>query len=170
MAGKVNVEMSILAGLIVFTYHHSRDEGWTALAEAILGGGFTVVNAHPIKSEMLVATPKAQAKEPIQLDIAIVCRRAADTPLDKPAVGIAVTAAKDKLSRLNGCGFALSQNDERTVIFGQLLTTIRSADEVDGISEAVENALKGAVSERQRDTESRPAGLSARSSIAAREA
>ena len=26
-------------GLLVFTYHHSRDEGWTALAEAILGRG-----------------------------------------------------------------------------------------------------------------------------------
>ena len=141
-------------GLLVFTYHHSRDEGWTALAEAILGGGFTVVNAHPIKSEMSVATPKAQAKEPIQLDIAIVCRRAADTPLNKPAVDIAVTAAQDKLSRLKGACFTLSRNDERTVIFGQLLTTIRSADEVNDIAEAVENAIKGAISERQGDMQS----------------
>ena len=62
-------------GLLVFTYHHSRDEGWTALAEAVLGAGFFVVNAHPLKSEMSVATPKAQTKEPIQLDIAIVCRK-----------------------------------------------------------------------------------------------
>ena len=42
-------------------------------------GGFVVVNSHPVKSEMSVATPKSQAKEPIQLDIIIVCRKAAAT-------------------------------------------------------------------------------------------
>ena len=62
-------------GLLVFTYHHSRDEGWTALAEAILGAGFVVVNTQPVKAEMSVATPKSQTKEPIQLDIIIVCRK-----------------------------------------------------------------------------------------------
>ena len=56
-------------------YHHSRDEGWKALADAVLGGGFTVVNSQPVKAEMSVATPKSQAKEPIQLDIIIVCRK-----------------------------------------------------------------------------------------------
>ena len=62
-------------GLLVFTYHHSRDEGWTALAEAVLGAGFSVVNSQPVKAEMSVAAPKSQAKEPIQLDIIIVCRK-----------------------------------------------------------------------------------------------
>ena len=50
---------------MVFSYHHSREEGWQALAEAILAAGFTVVNAQPVKAEMAVATPKSQAKEPI---------------------------------------------------------------------------------------------------------
>ncbi len=62
-------------GLLVFTYHHSRDDGWKALADAILGAGFVVVNSHPVKSEMSVAAPKSQAKEPIQLDIVVVCRK-----------------------------------------------------------------------------------------------
>jgi putative DNA methylase len=46
-------------GLLVFTYHHSRDEGWKALAEAVLGSGFAVVNTQPVKAEMSVATPKS---------------------------------------------------------------------------------------------------------------
>ena len=62
-------------GLLVFTYHHSRDEGWEALAEAIIGSGFVIINSQPVKSEMSVATPKAQTKEPIQLDIILVCRK-----------------------------------------------------------------------------------------------
>ena len=49
-------------GLLIFTYHHSRDEGWKALAEAVLGAGFIVVNSQPVKSEMSVATPKSRAE------------------------------------------------------------------------------------------------------------
>ena len=125
-------------GLLVFTYHHSRDEGWTALAEAVLGAGFIVVNAQPLKSEMSVATPKAQTKEPIQLDIAIVCRKASPKLLDKPTRVKALLAAREKLSRLESVGFKLSRNDERIVFFGQLLTTIHSVAEIGEITEAVE--------------------------------
>jgi putative DNA methylase len=64
-------------GLLVFTYHHSRAEGWTSLAEAVLGAEFALVNAHPLKAEMSVAAPKSQAKEPIQLDVVLVCRKRA---------------------------------------------------------------------------------------------
>ena len=39
------------------------------------GAGFHFVNAHPVKAEMSVATPKFQAKEPIQLDVILVCRK-----------------------------------------------------------------------------------------------
>ena len=129
-------------GLLVFTYHHSRDEGWTALAEAVLGAGFIIVNAHPLKSEMSVAIPKAQTKEPIQLDIAIVCRKASPRLLDKPEQVQALLAAREKLSRLESVGFDLSRNDERAVLFGQLLTTIRSVAEIGEITERVEKALE----------------------------
>src|SRR5207237_3377114 len=69
-------------GLLVFTYHHSREEGWQALADAVLGSGFTFINSQPVRGELSVAAPKSQAKEPIQLDIILVCRKArADRPL-----------------------------------------------------------------------------------------
>ena len=128
-------------GLLVFTYHHSRDEGWSALAEAILGAGFIVVNTHPLKSEMSVATPKAQAKEPIQLDTAIVCRKASPKPLDKPEPAKVLSAAQEKLSRLESVGFKLSRNDKRIVLFGQLLITIRSVAEISTIAKVVESVL-----------------------------
>ena len=135
-------------GLLVFTYHHSRDEGWAALAESVLGAGFIVVNAHPLKSEMSVATPKAQTKEPIQLDIAIVCRKASPRLLDKPEQIKALLAAQEKLSRLESVGFKLSRNDERAVLFGQLLTTIGSVSEIGEITEAVKNTLTGSADVR----------------------
>jgi putative DNA methylase len=127
-------------GLLVFTYHHSRDVGWTAVAEAILDAGFAIVNSHPLKAEMSVATPKAQAKEPIQLDIGIVCRKASTDFLDRPSRTAAIATALEKLSRLESAGFALSRNDQKIVLFGQLLTTLRSAAELHDVAQAVERS------------------------------
>jgi putative DNA methylase len=117
------------SGLLVFTYHHSREEGWTALAEAILGAGFVVANSQPVKAEMSVATPKAQAKEPIQLDIILVCKKRSYLSPAPPSTEEAREAARKKMDRLHAAGFKLSRNDQKVVLFGQLLTTLRSPEE-----------------------------------------
>lgn len=112
-------------GLLVFTYHHSRMDGWTSLADAVVGAGFSLVNCHPVKSEMSVAAPKAQAKEPIQLDVVLVCRKqAADTRKRadaKIAFQRAIEHATAKAKRLNDCGLTLSVNDRRVVLISQFL-------------------------------------------------
>jgi len=128
-------------GLLVFSYHHSRDDGWKSVAEAILGAGFCVVNSQPIKAEMSVATPKAQAKEPIQFDIILVCRKAGSgrTPPDAEA---ALAAARSKIQRLQRAGFRLSRNDLKVVCFGQILTTLRSIDALDALPDAVDEQLR----------------------------
>jgi len=126
-------------GLLVFTYHHSRDEGWAALSHAVLASGFAVVNSHPVKAEMSVAAPKSQAKEPIQLDIIIVCRKQNTSRLKKPlTVQEAVESAKSKLRRLLEQGFTLSRNDRKIVLFGQLLATLRVPREAADIARIAE--------------------------------
>ena len=109
-------------GLLVFTYHHSRDEGWSAVAEALTKAGFVIVNSHPVKAEMSVATPKSQAKEPIQLDIILVCRKAYKSTSNLQTETDAMVSAHQKLVRLQEAGFELSANDRKVVIAGQLLT------------------------------------------------
>ncbi len=115
-------------GLLVFTYHHSRKEGWISLVNAIYAAGFTVVNAHPVRAEMTVATPKAQAKEPIQLDMVLVCKKKAlDTRVCGGANGTmedAVVRANEKLSRLKSIGLTLSRNDRRIVFVGQFVASL----------------------------------------------
>ncbi|MEX2176621.1 MAG: DNA methyltransferase [Pirellulaceae bacterium] len=118
-------------GLLVFSYHHSRDEGWRSLAEAILGSGFHVVNSHPVKAEMSIATPKSQAKEPIQLDMILICRKqGASPPHPANSPRQAIERASAKLARLAEAGFALSRNDRRIVIIGQLLTAISDPSDI----------------------------------------
>jgi len=116
-------------GMLVFTYHHSREEGWESLAEAVFKAGFRFVNCHPVRAEMSVGTPKSQAKEPIQLDIIVVCRKAANAPQPADPARSLATARK-KLARLSGAGFALSRNDCKIVLIGQLLAAAKNCDEV----------------------------------------
>jgi putative DNA methylase len=117
-------------GLLVFTYHHSRAEGWHSLARAVMRAGFFVVNSHPVKSEMSVATPKVQAKEPIQLDIILVCRKASHLEVRPPSRETALKASRAKLHRMEKAGFQLSRNDRKVTLFGQLLTILRAEHEI----------------------------------------
>jgi putative DNA methylase len=106
-------------GLLVFSYHHSRADGWASLAAAIFGAGFSVVEAHPVRAEMSVATPKSQASEPIQLDVLLVCRKRANDPrptrAPQAAWEHAEVVANNRCARLTAAGFALSLHDRRVV-------------------------------------------------------
>lgn len=128
-------------GLLAFTYHHSRDDGWSALADAVIKAGFVVVNTHPVKSEMSVAAPKSQAKSPIQLDIILVCKKAA-AAVGRSDVPNALRSGRDKLRRLRTAGFQLSRNDRKIVLYGQLLTTLNSSSEVDAFAGHVRGDLE----------------------------
>lgn len=63
------------AGLLAFSFHHSRPEGWAAIYEAIEGAGLVVAASHPVHAELRVSSPKSVAKDPISLDAILVCRR-----------------------------------------------------------------------------------------------
>ncbi|PIV23179.1 MAG: hypothetical protein COZ69_08245 [Deltaproteobacteria bacterium CG_4_8_14_3_um_filter_45_9] len=112
-------------GLLIFTYHHSRNEGWRSVLEAIVRADFAIVATHPIKAEMSVAKPKFQAKEPIDLDIIIVCRKR-DTTLtessdSKRIIKNATQEAAEQVARLNGSGRSLSRNDVYVILMSQII-------------------------------------------------
>ena len=110
-------------GLLVFTFHHSRVEGWCSLLGSIVNGGFHVVAVHPIRSEMTGATPKHQAKEPIGFDAVFVCRKAEETKaVDLSTVPWnAEIAAKSQLHRLTQAGFNVSVNDIRLLVLSHAI-------------------------------------------------
>ena len=115
-------------GLMVFSYHHSRDDGWTSVATAVLNAGFKLVQAQPVKAEMSVAMPKLTAKSPIDLDVLMVCRKAANDLRPKASVENALRTAEAKawakVQRFNKTGRMLSLNDVRIVVFSQVLVEI----------------------------------------------
>ena len=124
-------------GLLVLSYHHSRESGWTAVAEAILGAGFSIVQSHPVKAEMSVAAPKSKAKQPIDLDVLIVCRKKDRDTRRQLSHQMVLSAAEEvgeeRIRRFNAAGRTLSRNDVRVVILSQLIVELsagRSANDV----------------------------------------
>ena len=115
-------------GLMVFSYHHSRDDGWAAVAEAVWGAGFDVVQAQPVKSEMSVATPKSRARSPIDLDILLTCRKRKSGKARQGAEGgilkAAIRSAEKQTMRFNQAGRELSENDVRVIMHSQLLVEL----------------------------------------------
>jgi putative DNA methylase len=124
-------------GALVFTYHHSRPDGWVAMATAIWRVGFFVINAHPVRAEMSLATPKSQAREPIQLDVILVCRKLPQGPRPAApgaaALPRALTRAVAKAARLRSKGFDLSRNDRRVILYSQFLAELGPATEATGL-------------------------------------
>lgn len=143
-------------GLLAFTYHHSRPEGWRCVLQALMQAGFGITAAHPIKAEMSVAMPKLQAKEPIDLDIILVCRKRSRLPTHRwngDLWGTVAPPAEAQISRLREAGRKLSRNDVRIIVTAQLLRqlsrspTLESAlhllDSANGDTEALIDRIHG---------------------------
>lgn len=107
-------------GTLAFTFHHSREEAWVAVASAIRAAGLQVVAAHPVKAEMSVAIPKAQAKEPINLDLIVVCKKQG-TYDAAPSLDQLLTEAEGVVERYNQIGIELSRGDVRVILMGGFL-------------------------------------------------
>ncbi|MGH9365037.1 MAG: DNA methyltransferase, partial [Thermoanaerobaculia bacterium] len=114
-------------GLLVFTYHHSRSEGWRCLLHSLTAADLVVVAAHPIKAEMSVAQPKHQAINPVDLDVILVCRkrRTWTTPLrcERPN-DAAREWARDQIARFVDVGRPVGKNDIRVILMAQLLCAL----------------------------------------------
>lgn len=94
-------------GILMFSFHHSRPEGWKAIESAIIASGFKVIETYPVYAELSASTPKAATREPITIDMLIVCKHKSDCPSDtsfKLTPSICINALEEN-------GFKLSKKD-----------------------------------------------------------
>jgi len=141
-------------GLLIFTYHHSRPEGWSAILEAIHEAGFYVEATHPVKSEMSASIPKQQARSPIDVDIIIVGRKLAliepfpEVPVDLFSECVGETS--EIVEAFNRSNRRLSRSDITVIMMARLITTLSRARDLEEILSYLSSAEKemGAVVER----------------------
>ncbi|MCA1565729.1 MAG: DUF1156 domain-containing protein [Acidobacteria bacterium] len=110
-------------GVLSFSFHHSRNEGWLAIYEAITKAGFQIAATHPIYGEMKGANPKSATKEPITLDAILVCKKSVGIYDHAENIIEAIKAKTDIIIKeLKSSGFTLSQADTYVVTMSQALT------------------------------------------------
>lgn len=104
-------------GQLAFSFHHSRIDGWIAIAYALKQSGFFVVDTFPIHAELMASTPKASAKEPISLDAIIICGKTTSSLDDDDIIQSAISF----LHVFNDHGKTLSSSDVFVVCCSQCL-------------------------------------------------
>lgn len=143
-------------GVLAFSFHHSRAEGWAAIYEAISNAGLAVVAVHPVHAELRAASPKTAAKDPISLDAILVCRKRAFA-LPRSQVSKDANRAVELLANgLQDAGMTISAGDRFVIGAAQTLiaraTDALSFDEIKAHLEAVRQAV-GPKQENPADAE-----------------
>jgi adenine-specific DNA methylase len=130
-------------GLLAFTYHHSRPEGWRCVLQALMEAGFGISAVHPIKAELSVAMPKLQSKEPIDLDIILVCRKRSHMTAHRwngDLGGTVAPRARAQVDRLRISGRRLSRNDVRIIVMAHLLRQVSRSPTMDSALQLLSSA------------------------------
>ena len=133
-------------GILAFTYHHSRAEGWSAVLKALMAAGFGITAVQPVKAEMSVAMPKHQAKAPIDLDIIVTCRKRSMLGAWRWSGDLwhtVVSAATEQVTRFRQAGRKLSRNDVRIILMSQLIRWLSTSHTVEDALRFLETAADG---------------------------
>lgn len=108
-------------GIMAFSFHHSRPDGWSAIFEAIAEAGFQVTASHPVHAELKGASPKSSAKNPISLDAILVCRKAPKHKLPVATDFQFDAVSRTAVARFETNGMTLTDGDRFVIGAGLLL-------------------------------------------------
>ena len=111
-------------GLLAFTFHQARVEGWVALMTSLAEAGWLVTAIQPVTGEMSTSITKSGVKEPSSLDSIVVCRpyeSASNQSYDQEAT---LASAKVRLRALIDGGVRVGAADIRSVTRGSVLASL----------------------------------------------
>ncbi len=114
-------------GILAFSFHHSRPEGWAAIYEAIVNAGLEIVAAHPVHAELRGASPKSAAKEPISLDAILVCRKREGRTVAEKGFDQVLARTKALTGILAEADMRISAGDRFVIAASQLLVALAGA-------------------------------------------
>lgn len=107
-------------GVLAFSFHHSRAEGWAAIHEAVRVAGLAVVAAHPVHAELRAASPKTAARAPISLDAILVCKKKSQARAQGGKWSV-LENTQQLASQLESAGMTISLGDRFVIGASQML-------------------------------------------------
>jgi len=133
-------------GVLAFSFHHSRPEGWAAIYEAIIAAGLSVVAAHPVHAELRASSPKTAAREPISLDAILVCRKRGATSVPFYVETTIIKKAVLLAHKLQTAGLSISAADYFVIAASQAIISTSpealSFEQMERRLESLQLALK----------------------------
>lgn len=108
-------------GVLAFSFHHSRAEGWAAICEAITTAGLAVVAAHPVHAELRAASAKIAAKDPISIDAILVCKKRPQFTLHHMDERTVIAETEALAKQLEHAGMIISTADRFVILASQML-------------------------------------------------
>ncbi len=115
-------------GLLIFSYHYSRVDGWAALSQSVYEAGFYVAQSYPVYAELSASTPKSRAKNPIFVDAILVCKKKEVNELPvldvQKALEKAIETTAFQLNRLAAVAFELTDGDKFVVWMSQFFVAL----------------------------------------------
>jgi adenine-specific DNA methylase len=115
------------SGNLIFTYHHSRTEGWVSVYNAIAGAGFRITKVVPIKAEMSVSVSILAAKRPINYDLVFVCRKILpDDDIEDIQLLFEDINIDYVLDKFTSAGLKFSIGDKMILLYGEILRCLSS--------------------------------------------
>lgn len=108
-------------GILTFSFHHSRADGWAAIYEAIEAAGLAVVASHPVHAELSASSPKVASGDPISLDAILVCRKRETLLAETCDASSPRGRAEELATELEASGLRLSNADRFVIAASQLL-------------------------------------------------
>ncbi|UWZ85267.1 DNA methyltransferase [Occallatibacter riparius] len=134
-------------GVLAFSFHHSRAEGWAAIYEAVTAAGLQVVAAHPVHAELRGSSPKNAAKDPISLDAILVCRKSGETKARELGYDDVLYATEHYAKMLSAGGMNISNADRFVIAASQMLISACSQrltfEQINAALELVRLRLQG---------------------------
>jgi putative DNA methylase len=127
-------------GVLAFSFHHSRAEGWAAIYEAVTTAGLSVIAAHPVHAELRAASPKNAAKDPISLDAILVCKKQASARISQFDQRKIIDRSGALVGTLQGAGMSISKADRFVILASQTLVALSSVNA--GFEAACETILE----------------------------
>jgi len=152
-------------GIFVFTYHHSRIDGWVAMYRAIREAGFYVTHANPVKAEMAVSIPVMQSKSPINYDLIIACRKEfvrGSLAHDDIPIVTCLGETKTIVQKLQKADLIVSAGDVKVIFLGCVLaklSEIGCLEEEIEFLKSIEQRTDGFVQEVMQANETAIRGL-----------
>jgi adenine-specific DNA methylase len=109
-------------GVLAFSFHQARADGWTALMAALRDAGLVVTALQPVKAEMATSVAKTGAATPNNLDSIVVCRKVGIGLPWASSVTEAIERAKKALLRLRRSRVFVHSGDIASVYRGSVLS------------------------------------------------